>query len=204
MTIENADGERCFQVYCVVCPNEECKRFTLNLIMHSVTITQGGGRTYGDVLRNWNLIPTALIKNLPDYIPKPIVQDYQEACSILEGSPKASATLARRCLQGMIRDFWDIRKDRLIDEVNALKDKVHPLTWQAIDAVRKVGNIGAHMEKYINLIIDVDPAEGQKLIQLIELLIDDWYITRHEREKKLKEITEIAETKDVQRKSISI
>ena len=31
--------------------------------------------------------------------------------------------------------------------------------WQAIDAVRSIGNIGAHMEKDINLIVDVDPEE---------------------------------------------
>ncbi|MCB1884663.1 MAG: DUF4145 domain-containing protein [Geminicoccaceae bacterium] len=28
-------------------------------------------------------------------------------------SPKASATLSRRCLQSMIRDFWTISKDTL-------------------------------------------------------------------------------------------
>jgi hypothetical protein len=47
---------------------------------------------------------------LPDYIPEQIKDDYYEACSILNLSPKASATLARRCLQGMIRDFWGITK----------------------------------------------------------------------------------------------
>jgi hypothetical protein len=42
----------------------------------------------------------------------------------------------------MIRDFWKITKPRLIDEIDALKDKVDPETWDAIDSVRKIGNIG--------------------------------------------------------------
>ena len=37
-------------------------------------------------------------------------------------------------------------------------------------AVRKVGNIGAHMEKDINVIVDVDPDEAQHLIGLITFL----------------------------------
>ena len=42
----------------------------------------------------------------------------------------------------MIRDFWGIVQSRLKDEIDALKDKVDPETWQAIDAVREIGNIG--------------------------------------------------------------
>ena len=46
-----------------------------------------------------------------------------------ELSAKAAATLARRCLQGMIRDYWDIAKISLKQEIDAIKDKVDPLTW---------------------------------------------------------------------------
>jgi len=46
----------------------------------------------------------------------------------------------------MIRDFFEIKKDRLIDEINAIREKTDSLTWDAIDSVRKIGNIGAHME----------------------------------------------------------
>ncbi len=63
----------------------------------------------------------------------------------------------------MIRNFWGIAKPRLIDEVDALQDKVDPLTWSAIDAVRRIGNIGAHMEKDIDLIVDVEPDEAELL-----------------------------------------
>ena len=52
------------------------------------------------------------------------------------------------------------------------------------------------MEKDINLIIDVDPEEAFLLLQLIELLFEEWYIHRHERELKLKAIVGLAEKKD--------
>lgn len=75
-----------------------------------------------------------------------------------------------------------------------------PLTWKAIDAVRKIGNIGAHMEKDIDLIVDVDPDEASQLINLIEILIKDWYITRYEREKRLESVVELGKQKDSDKK----
>jgi hypothetical protein len=84
----------------------------------------------------------------------------------------------------------------LIDEIEALKDNTDSLTWAAIDAVRKVGNIGAHMEKDINFFVDVEPNEAQLLIGLIESLVKDWYVAKHDREERLKEIAALAAKKD--------
>jgi hypothetical protein len=66
----------------------------------------------------------------------------------------------------------------------------------AIDAVRKIGNIGAHMEKDINVIVDVEPKEAQLLIGLIELLVKDWYIAKHNRVERLKEIVAVSQVKE--------
>lgn len=136
----------------------------------------------------------------PDYVPLPIRQDYTEACAIVSLSPKASATLSRRCLQGMIRDFWGISKPRLVDEINSLKDKIPAQQWRVIDGLRRIGNIGAHMENDINTIVDIDPDEANKLIKLIELLIEQWYINRHNQEQLYSDIINIDETKHKQRK----
>ena len=86
----------------------------------------------------------------------------------------------------MIRDFWHIKKKNLKLEIDALKVKVEAPIWKAIDSVRAMGNIGAHMEKDINLIIDVEPKEAELLIGLIEILLKEWYIVRHERENYLR------------------
>ena len=139
--------------------------------------------------------PISNAKQFPNYIPEAIREDYEEAYAIVNLSPKASATLSRRCLQGMIRDFWNINKPKLFDAINELKDKVTPSQWKAIDAIRSIGNIGAHMEKDINTIIDVDPDEAEKLLKLIELLVDKWYITRHDEEQLLLDVQQIATEK---------
>lgn len=143
--------------------------------------------------------PNSLAKQFPEYIPQSIRNDYEEAYSIINLSPKASATLSRRCLQGMIRDFWNIKQNNLAKAINELQNKVSPSQWKAIDAVRSIGNIGAHMEKDINTIIEVEPDEAKQLLKLIELLIDKWYISRHDEEQLLLDITNIASEKKSQK-----
>lgn len=192
---ENKHGKRAFTSFLIACPNPKCKEFTYALTMSSVKFYDGRW-TSDNALQTWNIIPLSQAKIFPAYIPKPVLDDYSEACLIRDLSPKASATLSRRCLQGMIRDFWGIKKSRLIDEIEELKGKVESLTWDAIDAVRKIGNIGAHMEKDINVIVDVEPEEAGKLIELIELLLKDWYIGRFEREQRLKAIVAVKDAKD--------
>jgi len=73
-----------------------------------------------------------------------------------EGNQKAvdNGELAEKTVK-----YW-LKEGRLFDEVAELEGKVDAKTWQAIDSVRHVGNIGAHMEKDVNLIIDVDPEEA--------------------------------------------
>tara|TARA_Y100000780_G_C13578217_1_gene375656 strand:- start:201 stop:824 length:624 start_codon:yes stop_codon:yes gene_type:complete len=157
-----------------------------------------------DLLYRWDLLPESKAKRQPEYIPLALREDYVEACKIRDLSPKAAATLARRCLQGMIRDFCDIRKRTLFDEIKKLREKidegnapkgVSAETMDAIDAVKAIGNIGAHMEKEIDLIVEVDPGEAQSLIELIEMLFDEWYIARHERQERLTRIKSIAAEK---------
>jgi hypothetical protein len=149
----------------------------------------------GETLKQWQLLPTSRALAFPNYVPVGIISDYNEACLICDASPKASATLSRRCLQGIIRDFWKVKAGRLVDEIEQIKDRTDPLTWDAIDSVRKVGNIGAHMEKDIDLIVDVDPNEAELLVGLIETLIRDWYVTREERRARLQQIKQIADEK---------
>ena len=194
LDIKNSIGTCRLFVTFIVCPNSQCKKYTLDTVLRETKLV-GTSYEYGNILHQWSLIPASDAKVFPDYVPAIIRADYAEACAIKKMSPKASATLARRCLQGMIRDFWGISKARLIDEIDAIKDKVDSLTWQAIDAVRRVGNISAHMEKDINVIIDVDPNEAAQLIGLIEILLKDWYITRHERQERLTAIAALANAK---------
>lgn len=118
--------------------------------------------------------------DLPDYVPQAIRSDYNEACAVAEISPKAAATLCRRCIQGMIHDVWNIHEKNLNAEITSLKPLISTDTWQAIDSMRQIGNIGAHMEHDASLIVDIEPGEASILIQLLEYLIFDWYVRKRE------------------------
>ncbi len=195
LNIENKYGFVQGNLIFIVCPNTECKEFSMYIDLYEMKYFQGSLFREKHV-KSWCLMPESQARVLPDYIPEPIKEDYSEACLIKDLSPKASATLSRRCLQGMIRDFWKVSKSRLVDEIETIKDKVDPLTWDAIDAVRKVGNIGAHMEKDINVVVDVEPEEAGMLIELMETLINDWYINRFERQQRLQSIVKMKEDKE--------
>ncbi|MBJ7577287.1 DUF4145 domain-containing protein [Devosia sp. MC532] len=191
------------------CLNGNCKELTLTVAVGNYGVTDAGRPTLKNVYNEWKLYPSSNAKPQPDYIPAAIVSDYREASLIVDLSPKASATLARRCLQGIIRDFCGIQKDKLHDAIQQLKKDVEegtanrsidPATLNAIDAVRKVGNIGAHMEKDINLIVDVEPSEAMLLLNLIESLFEEWYVARHNRDQRLQEVVKMAEGKETQRR----
>lgn len=167
------------------CPNDDCKK-------ESVFVSGVNGYIDNTSV---DIYPQCVYEEFPEYVPAAIRSDYEEACAIVKRSPKAAATLARRCLQGMIHDFWDIHEKNLNAEITQLKGKVSPSQWKAIDAVRSVGNIGAHMEHDVNKIIDVDPDEAGKLIRLIEHLIEKWYIDRHDEEELYAELAGISQEK---------
>ena len=112
----------------------------------------------------------------------------------------------------MIRDFCNINDKRTLnDEIKALKalvdggqapSGVTEESVEAIDQVRGIGNIGAHMEKDIDLIVEVDPNEAQVLIELVEMLFDEWYVARHQRKERLERIRSIAEEKQGAKKGL--
>jgi len=197
------DGEkRGVYWYAVVCPNQDCKQLSFQLSIKKL-IKKAYTNDWidsGTTLNKWHLLPESNAKPQPDYIPNAILEDYNEASKILNLSPKASASLARRCLQGMIRDFYGIEKNTLNLEINELEEVVSSEVWSAIDAVRSVGNIGAHMEKDVDLIVEIDADEAELLISLIEDLFIDWYVVRHERQTRQAKLKKLAEDKQIARK----
>ena len=173
----------------IICPNKDCQKLSLSIELEE--FHSSGWHLF----KPFELLPCSKAKPFPDYIPKAILKNYGEACLIASLSPNAAATLARRCLQGMIRDVHKIEKSNLHLEIKALKKVVDPKVWKAIDKVRQMGNIGAHMDKDVNWMIDVECVEAEKLIWLIEYLIEEWYIRSHTQTKRLAEIDDIPSDK---------
>lgn len=178
--------------------------------------------TVGGSLKSKSFVyPTSTVKQYPNYVPEQIRTDYTEAFLIASISPKASATLSRRCLQGILRDFWGITPEfwdshtDLKREVR-LKESCKANLWQEIKAVEQlggvpepiiaafkqlkdIGNIGAHPETDVNLIVDVEPGEAEALVSLVDLIIRLTYIQRNTDEELLRKVEGIASKKAEQR-----
>lgn len=204
LTGDSKFGPARIRITAIRCLNADCNDLTLSAQLVARIKNMHGVDASGSVLEGWALRPQSSARPQPDYIPEAIREDYKEACLIRDLSPKASATLARRCLQGMIRDFCKISKGRLIDEINELQNRVAANSApsgvteesvEAIDHVRKIGNIGAHMEADVNAIIEIDPNEAQALIDLIEMLFKEWYVARRTRQERLARIAAIGQEK---------
>ncbi|MGH6791744.1 MAG: DUF4145 domain-containing protein [Methyloceanibacter sp.] len=181
------------------CPNPDCKSLTLEVELCKIFVdSMGNWCAHGEPHLSWNLLPESSAKPQPDYIPEEIRKNYYEAARIASLSPKASASLARRCLQGMVRDFWDIpqnKRGNLGAEINYVQDRLSQDIWQAIQDVRSVGDVGAHMDKDVNLIVDIEPGEAELLLRLIETLLEEWYVALHERTQRLGALSGVAKNK---------
>ncbi len=199
---ETRIGEIGYSVSVQRCLNKECNLPTVSAQFGRARVNPHGSfGQVGSEFFDGRLYPHSAAKPQPGYIPAAIVEDYSEACKIVDLSPKAAATLARRCLQGMIRDFAGIQKPSLFKEIEALKSAIadgsadraiSEESVEAIDAVRGIGNIGAHMEKDVNHIVGVDAGEAQVLIELIEQLFEEWYGAHNSREERLAKVKVIA------------
>ena len=207
------------EVASVVCPNSDCERLVLSAKLHHapdvpdvpdeyrevsyslfslqdypIIETKSSGKT----IQEWQLLPESCAKPFPTYIPESIRKDYAEACRIRDLSPNAAATLARRCLQGMVRDFHNIERSSLKQEFEEIKEKVTEVAWHGIEAVREYGAIGAHMEEDVNVMVDVEVEEADQLIKLIELLLEEWYVARHENAKRWEKVKGLGANKKKQ------
>jgi len=106
--------------------------------------------------------------------------DYIESCLVLSDSPKASAALSRRCLQNILREKAKVTPADLsieIDEViNSGKLPTH--LSDALDAVRNIGNFGAHPIKSRSTgeVVDVEPGEAEWNLEILEGLFDFYFV----------------------------
>jgi len=185
----------------VRCPNESCQEseFRVTAVYgkpsqsaYGITVQPDPDRRVG--VGTFQFLPTT-VNPLSVHVPAQVLEDYSEAYLIRELSPKASATLARRALQGMIRDFWGIAKGTLAAELHAIKDKCDHALWEAMMAMKGVGNIGAHPERDVSLIVEIEPGEAQQLLDLIHLLDSEWYVARADRAARLAKVTALGKEK---------
>ena len=169
--------------WCAIkCPSKTCEKFILDIDAHFGRFVPNTSFVSVDKTRPVGVgafrfeprIGTPMSK----HVPKVVVDDYTEACLIKDLSPKAAATLCRRALQGMVRDFWGITKRTLALELEAIETLCDAELFAAMSAVRSIGNIGAHPERNIDLIIEVEEGEVESLLSLLHILDKEWYVAR--------------------------
>ena len=177
----------------VHCPNPKCREVTVWVWLSRRYISTANPKT---VYARQIMPPQNMRAYDTEIVPEVIVEDYVEACEIEDLSPKAAATLNRRAMQGILRDFYKAKGRTLYDEISAIEEACEPDLWGAMDALREIGNIGAHMQKDINVIVDVDEGEAKALRELIELIIDETYVASHKRKAKIAIVKEIAAAKE--------
>src|ERR1700747_1948281 len=92
LSITNKNGYKQLEIVWIICPNKVCGEFALYASLYNGDPNPHGGLIRKEFISKWDLIPGSSALVFPDYIPKAIIDDYKEACAIINLSPKASAT----------------------------------------------------------------------------------------------------------------
>jgi len=124
------------------------------------------------------IYPLGTIRNsTPKEVPEKIGNDFNEACLVESLSSKASAALARRCLQNMLHERG-ILKRNLSEEIDEAMEDLPSHLSEAIDAIRNIGNFAAHPIKSTNTgeIVDVEEGETEWILDVLEQLFDFYYV----------------------------
>ena len=113
----------------------------------------------------------------PKEVPSEIRQDFNEGCLVESLSKKASAALARRCLQNILHE-QGIKKHNLSQEIDEAMKTLPSHLSEAIDAIRNIGNFAAHPIKSTNSgnIIDVEKGETEWGGRGEVILVGIWWI----------------------------
>ena len=136
---------------------------------------------------------TGQYRAVPDNLPETIREDFEQACAVLESSPKASAALSRRCLQHVLLDKAGVKKGNLSDQIDEVLAQPLPSELsKIIDLVRQTGNLAAHPIKSQRTgeIVDVEPQEAECNIEVLEMLFDYYYEQPRRMEERRKQLNE--------------
>ncbi len=101
------------------CP--ECDEIIIKLIEGPVMGSSEFEHVRTDATKKeQTLYPISANRPIPKEVNDPYKADYQEASSILNLSPKASAAISRRILQSILRDKYRIKKKNLYKEIECI------------------------------------------------------------------------------------
>jgi len=177
------------------CP--ECNQFVV-LLRHgrywSHDFNDEGARELTEVLSQQVIFPRTSLKRIEPEVPDNYRREFQEAYSVLQVSPRASAAMSRRLLQAILREKFGIKKRNLADEVDEFLSisGIPSYLSQEVDAIRNVGNFASHPIKNTQTgeIVEVEPGEAEWLIDVLDALFDFAFIQPARTEKRRNELNE--------------
>lgn len=162
------------------CP--ACEQVIVFLV-RGYSTESGSGFIYiseSDVSDKRVIYPLGNARSVDNSVPKRYRQDFLEACSVVNLSPKASAAISRRLLQDILREHFKVKPSDLSKEIDAFLalGGIPSYLAEDVDAIRNVGNFAAHPMKDTSTgqIIDVEPGEAEWLLDVLESLFDFAYI----------------------------
>lgn len=162
-----------------ICP--ACKKDIVHVLRGDVRF--GGALQASEIPNeNYRVMAYPQTGNRPpapaDVVSKGIAEDYNEACQVLELSPKASAALSRRCLQHVLREKGGIKSGNLGAEIDQVLSTLPSHLAEAVDAIRNIGNFAAHPSKSSasGEIVDVEEGEAEWCLDVLEQLFDFYYV----------------------------
>jgi hypothetical protein len=125
------------------------------------------------LLREHNL--HGLTSNVPEEIQRTVA----EAAACLDISPHATIVLARRALQDLLRKYYKSgpAKDTLDEEIKEVErcGDISPLVSDAMHAIRKIGNFGAHPERLGLDEIKVTVSDGEAVLGALRVVFEMTY-----------------------------
>ncbi len=127
-------------------------------------------------------------------VPAAIASDYREADKLLSVSPRASAALARRCLERVLHEAGGANSNELtkaIDQVVSSKN-LPTLLGQELKATKEIGNFAAHPRKDTDTsqILDVEPGEAEWMLDVLENVFDFFYVKPAETDRMIASLNE--------------
>jgi len=142
--------------------------------------------------------PTSSAKTFPD-VPKHVYQDYYEAALIADHSPRAAAILARRAVEGVLADSFEIKSGPLAKRLRdpRLIARLGTELVEGLAGIRVLGNDAAHAghDDSNDDLLDSSVSSGDvsDVLRGIEILFDRVYVQQRRDAEAIAQLKALAE-----------
>lgn len=130
----------------------------------------------------WRVVwPMAAARPVPSEVADDdaaLARDYFEASMVLNLSPRASAALARRCLEAILVAKTGAQKGTTLDDKIKHAEKQLPDLADHMKHLRDIGNFASHLRvhKETGEVVEVTTEEAEWTLEVVEMLFDRLYV----------------------------